>query len=303
MIPSDRPGRSLRLFGFRGIDVYVHWSWVLILLVEFHWRRDAYGSLAWNVVELLAIFGFVLLHEFGHALACRSVGGTASRIMLWPLGGVAFVQPPARPGALLWSIAAGPLVNLVLAVLSVAGLLTMAVLVPELPEDLEVVMITVAAINVILLLFNILPIYPLDGGQILRALLWFVIGREKSLLVAAGLGLVSSIAGGLAVVILWGDLWLGLLAGYAAWRSWIGLKVARARVSFLARPRHTNARCPICGEAPPQGLGMRCAQGHAFDPFVRMGWCPQCDGKCGPIPCLYCDNIRPLPEWLVAPEP
>ena len=64
-----------------------------------------------NVLEYLALFGIVLLHEFGHALACRQVGGTADRIMLWPLGGVAYVNPPSRPGATLWSLAAGPLVN------------------------------------------------------------------------------------------------------------------------------------------------------------------------------------------------
>ena len=56
----------------------------------------------------------MLLHEFGHALACRQVGGVANRIVLWPLGGIAYVNPPPRPGAVLWSIAAGPLVNVAL---------------------------------------------------------------------------------------------------------------------------------------------------------------------------------------------
>jgi hypothetical protein len=59
-------------------------------------------------------FLIVTLHEFGHALACRQVGGQANQIVLWPLGGVAYVDPPPRPGATLWSIAAGPLVNVVL---------------------------------------------------------------------------------------------------------------------------------------------------------------------------------------------
>ena len=56
----------------------------------------------------------MLTHEFGHQLACRSVGGQTHDIVLWPLGGVAYVTPPQRPGAQLWSIAAGPLVNVVL---------------------------------------------------------------------------------------------------------------------------------------------------------------------------------------------
>ena len=76
--------------------------------------QGRYNSLVWNALEYLALFVIVLLHEFGHALACRQVGGTADRIMLWPLGGVAFVNPPQRPGATLWSLAAGPLVNVAL---------------------------------------------------------------------------------------------------------------------------------------------------------------------------------------------
>ena len=76
---------------------------------------ERYSSIGWNVAEYLALFLIVTIHEFGHALACRQVGGQANQIVLWPLGGVAYVNPPQRPGATLWSIAAGPLVNVVLA--------------------------------------------------------------------------------------------------------------------------------------------------------------------------------------------
>ena len=101
----------VRLAKVAGITLYLHWSWFLVAVVEINWRRAAYASLAWNAAEYLALFGIVLLHEFGHALACRQVGGQADRIVLWPLGGIAFVSPPPRPGAVLWSIAAGPLVT------------------------------------------------------------------------------------------------------------------------------------------------------------------------------------------------
>ena len=77
-------------------------------------RKGSYSSLGWNGLEYLSLFVIVLLHEFGHAMACRQTGGTANRILLWPLGGVAYVNPPKRPGANLWSTAAGPLVNLAL---------------------------------------------------------------------------------------------------------------------------------------------------------------------------------------------
>src|SRR2546425_9213436 len=105
---------SFHLFRFAGIDLYLHWSWFVVAAFEIENRVSGYSSLTWNALEYLALFGIVLLHEFGHALACRQVGGQANQIVLWPLGGVAYVAPPPRPGATLWSIAAGPLVNEVL---------------------------------------------------------------------------------------------------------------------------------------------------------------------------------------------
>src|SRR5215467_3925615 len=109
-MPTNRG--SIRIFRLFGIDVYLHWSWFLIVLFAVQTRAHAYGqSYGWNVLETLSLFGIVLMHEFGHALACRQVGGKADQIVLWPLGGVAYVAPPPRPGATLWSIAAGPLVN------------------------------------------------------------------------------------------------------------------------------------------------------------------------------------------------
>ena len=104
---------SIRLFRLAGIDVYVHWAWFFAFLY-FTSRPHAYSNYGWNALEILALFAIVLTHEFGHQLACRSVGGQTHDIILWPLGGVAYVNPPQRPGAQLWSIAAGPLVNVAL---------------------------------------------------------------------------------------------------------------------------------------------------------------------------------------------
>src|ERR1019366_1019941 len=111
---STRQG-SIHLFRIAGIDLFLHWSWFLVAAYEIQIGRGRYTSLTWNVLEYLALFLIVLMHEFGHAMACRQVGGTANQILLWPFGGVAYVNPPQRPGATLWSIAAGPLVNVVLA--------------------------------------------------------------------------------------------------------------------------------------------------------------------------------------------
>ena len=101
------------LFRLFGIDVYLHWAWFLAVWYFVN-QAKGYSSPIWSVLECLSLFLIVLMHEFGHQLACRSVGGKTHDIVLWPLGGVAYVSPPQRPGAQLWSIAAGPLVNVIL---------------------------------------------------------------------------------------------------------------------------------------------------------------------------------------------
>src|SRR5262249_39839589 len=161
--------------------VYVHWSWFVVAVLMIGRKQTMeqgdlpqYPNLAWYILEYVALFGIVLLHEFGHALACRSVGGVADKIMLWPLGGVAFVNPPPRPGPVLWSIAAGPLVNvLLLPVTWGLWALMAAGSSADEPSAFTTFLKALAVINTALLVFNLLPVYPLDGGQILQALLWF----------------------------------------------------------------------------------------------------------------------------------
>ena len=141
-------------------------------------RSHNYSSPVWAVYEYLALFGIVLLHEFGHALACRQTGGEADRIVLWPLGGIAFVNPPPRPGAVLWSIAAGPLVNV--ALIPIFGALVFfARQSAGLSPDLRHLFEAIRFVNYLLLIFNLLPIYPLDGGQIFRALLLVSVGPDS----------------------------------------------------------------------------------------------------------------------------
>jgi Zn-dependent protease len=168
----------------------------------------------------------VLLHEFGHALACRQVGGQANRIMLWPLGGVAFVQPPPRPGALLWSIAAGPLVNVVLAPVTVVAVaLAQVAGLKDTQPDFAHFLYSIAVINLVLLIFNLLPIYPLDGGQILQALLWFVVGRARSLMISGILGLAAAAGMVVLALVYLQDTWLALLAAFVAWQAWRGFRM------------------------------------------------------------------------------
>jgi len=296
-MPTGRQG-SIRLFGFSGIDVFLHWSWFLLAYYEINARRGNYSSIGWNVAEYLALFLIVTIHEFGHALACRQVGGQADRIVLWPFGGVAYVNPPQRPGATLWSIAAGPLVNVVLApIIIVIHQICLRAGWYASVHDLRPFLHAVFVIDVVLFLFNILPIYPLDGGQILRSLLWFMMGRARSLLVATVLGFLG-IAAFIGLAIWTHDLWLGAIAIFLLMNCWGGLQHARALLRFAKLPRRDGFACPACKTKPPIGEFWKCGKcGQAFDAFQTQAVCPHCATQFAMTKCLDCDAAHPLSEW------
>lgn len=293
---------ALKLFKLAGIQVYLHWSWFLIAAYEIGGRKTSYSSPVWNAVEYVSLFGLVLMHEFGHALACRSVGGQANQIVLWPLGGVAYVAPPPRPGATLWSIAAGPLVNLLL-IPVLAGLWFVSVSLgwEQTRPNLASAAQTIAIINVIIMLFNLLPVYPLDGGQILRALLWFFVGRARSLKAASSIGLVGVV--GLVAAAWWAkSVWLGILAAFLVMNCWKGLRQARVLAQIGEMPRHTGVACPSCKTAPLKGAMWRCARCNTrFDTFAENGVCPGCGAFYDDTQCLECGARRPMREWVRQP--
>src|SRR6202035_291916 len=232
---SIRQG-SIHLFRAAGIDLFLHWSWFLVAAFEIGDRAKRYSSLTWNVLEYLALFLIVMIHEFGHALACRQVGGTANQIVLWPLGGVAYVDPPPRPGATLWSIAAGPLVNVVLLpILFVAAMVGRSSGWAETMPDVYQLVRSILYINIGLLVFNILPIYPLDGGQILRSLLWFVMGRARSLMAAAIVGFVG-IAAFIALALWTRSVWYAAISVFMLMNCWSGLRHAQELMRFAKLP-------------------------------------------------------------------
>lgn len=290
---------SFRLFRLAGITVFLHWSWLFVAVLEIQARSGKYSSPAWNTAEYLALFAIVLLHEFGHALACRSVGGSAEQIVLWPLGGVAFVSPPPRPGAVLWSIVAGPLVNVVLLPIT-TGLYFAASqagwdqTAPDLLRFVEAVMFT----NGVLLVFNLLPIYPLDGGQILQSLLWFVMGRSRSLTVVSVIGIVAGF-GLVAVSVRFQAWWFAVLAAFIAWRSWTGFQQARFLAELDAAPRHKGSGCPSCGTPPLKGDFWSCDRCRtSFDIFDHAGECPGCGQRFEATRCPECLKRSPIEQWL-----
>jgi len=199
------------------------------------------------------------------------------------------------------SIAAGPLVNVVL-----FPLLLVIVLMGQssgwaatMPDVYRLVR-TILYIDLGLLVFNILPIYPLDGGQILRALLWFVLGRARSLMVATILGLIG-VAAFIGLALWRQDLWLGAIAVFMLMNCWGGLQQARALLRFAKLPRRDGLACPSCGTAPPLGDYWKCGKcGQPFDTFQTHAICPHCGTQFAQTKCLDCGAVTPMNDWMVA---
>jgi len=219
--PLDNPiNWSFRVGRLFDIDIRVHVLFVLCAIVMISLELGpsdvaAIQPFSTTLVNALGTYGLlflvVLLHEFGHCFGARYTGGEADEILLWPLGGLASTNPPHEPRAHLITTAAGPAVNVIIC-LCCAMLLTVwtgtvwAVpwnpLHPTLPADpivllnvgtAELWIIRLFGISYVLLLFNLLPVYPFDGGRILQALLWARKDYVSSLEIATATGMVGSV--------------------------------------------------------------------------------------------------------------
>jgi len=182
MLPSWKLGR------IAGIDVFVHPTFLLILLLPGVWEI--------GLLTMAAVFGCVLLHEFGHALMARRYGIGTRDITLYPIGGVARLERmPRAPGAELLIALAGPAVNFAI----VAALVMLGVLglmggeLSAAPGDF---LGTLLGINLFLGLFNLIPAFPMDGGRVLRALLSGLTGRATATIIAATIGRILAIVFG-----------------------------------------------------------------------------------------------------------
>jgi Zn-dependent protease len=304
--PPPKPTRTLpafrgsfRLFRLAGTDVYVHWTWFIAALFLFQGRPVPYSSLAWDAAAYVLSFGLVLLHEFGHVLACRQVGGAADQVVLWPLGGLAFVAPPPRPWAVLWTTAAGPLVNLVLVpVLLVVASLTAPAVEGEARSDPNLLLSELALFNVLMLVFNLLPVFPLDGGRLLQAVLWRWIGRPAATAVAASIGLVAGLGLG-ALALLVGAWWVVLLAAFLILGAIGGLAYAGLLVRIGKAERRTDLACPNCGSSPPVGDFWRCTRCFGWiDPFAPVSLCPKGGPHTAELSCPECGRQLAPADWV-----
>ncbi len=252
---------SYRLGQAFGIGVFVHWSFALLLGYVVMTTLAGGGGwvIAFNsVVFVLAVFACVLLHEFGHCLVARRYGIGTHDITLLPIGGVARLERiPEEPRQELWIALAGPAVNVVIA----AALSLAAVVLGVAAPPTGLVMMSDAAIlygliytNIVLVLFNMLPAFPMDGGRVLRALLAIRGGTLAATETAASIGKVMAV-----LMVFGGFFWtpfLFLTAIFVFVAGQAELQAVRERHAPRGNPFEEILRQAFevhGGSAPPKG--------------------------------------------------
>lgn len=253
---------SVSIGRYFGINVRIHVILLLFIVVQLF--RASIGDntpidLYYTSIVLLSLFLLILLHEFGHCAACRSTGGVADEILMWPLGGLAYCRPPDRWTAHLWTVIGGPLVNFVFAVIFALILgftvgVWWGVAIPNpmgLPRDgpwwdhaaeWQRILSLVAWINMILLLFNVLlPLFPMDGGRIVQALLWAKLGYVRSMRIAVRVGYIGAIVLALFTIIFADTLGasnaillfsIALFGGFTCWSTYKQLQYTEEVMGF-----------------------------------------------------------------------
>jgi Zn-dependent protease len=198
--------RSLTLFRIRGVPIRAHWTLLLILpylalvlslqfpeVAKLAGVADAKLVLppfVWGALLAIGLFASVLLHELAHTLVALRFGGRVHSITLMLVGGVSQLsRAPQKPRDEALMAAVGPATSLVLGVLLYLAFASAA----GAPVDLQMGLFYLAAMNLTLGLFNLVPAFPLDGGRILRALLAARLGREHGTTIAAGVGRIFGV--------------------------------------------------------------------------------------------------------------
>jgi Zn-dependent protease len=185
---------SVKIGSVAGIGLYLHWTFLVLLAGIFAFylfQGNTVVSAAIGVSLLIAVFVCVLLHELGHALTARKFDVPTRDITLYPIGGIARLQRiPEEPIQEFWIAVAGPAVNVAIAVILGAALfLTDGSFSPEVfMRPNQNVLATLVWLNVILVGFNLLPAFPMDGGRVLRALLAMRMDYARATQIAANVG-------------------------------------------------------------------------------------------------------------------
>ncbi len=190
-----------------GIRIRVHITFIIYCLFELLLPSSGF---MWALQWITVLFGSVFLHELGHCFAARRVGGSADDVLMWPLGGLASVDAPQSPWPQFVTVIWGPLVNVFLAVIT-AGILLMGsarlslngisplgwLSFPQGLSDAGFILLLIFSINVGLFVFNLFPMYPMDGGRMLHCALWKAVGYRRGTMISTTVGMVAAIGLGL----------------------------------------------------------------------------------------------------------
>jgi len=210
-----------------GIDVRIHSSLFVVLAAVVLWSGASWFSALSLAVGL---FGSVVLHELGHALMARFFGIQTAHITLYPFGGIAaIVSPPKTPWQEFWIAIAGPLVNVAIAVV----VLPLGLLAGSWS------LLSLAALNVGMAVFNLLPAFPMDGGRVLRALLSTRLGHYRASRVAIAVGSVFAVAFVLVGLLSWNPS-LILVGGFLMYALVVERRRLAAAQAYGARGRHAH---------------------------------------------------------------
>ena len=190
---------SIGRFGATTVRVHVTFFLLLAWIGVSAWQRGGANAAAISVLFIILIFACVVLHEFGHILAARRFGIETPDVTLLPIGGVARIsRMPEKPAQELAVAVAGPMVNVVIAF---SLFLILGTIEPDALSRIDDPQISfvvrLAAANIFLVIFNMIPAFPMDGGRVLHALLAMKLGRARATRIAALLGQALAFAFGL----------------------------------------------------------------------------------------------------------
>ena len=223
------------------IDVYVHATFLLIVgwMAYSYWIQfQRLNAVVAGVLFILALFACVVLHEYGHALMARRFGVKTRDITLYPIGGVARLERiPEKPIEELWVALAGPAVNVVIAALLLGYLTMTGSLVPANMFSLTSggFLPRLLAVNLLLVAFNLLPAFPMDGGRVLRAVLAMRMDHVKATQIAATVGQ------GMAFLFGFIGLFRDPALLFIAFFVWIGAE----QEASMARIKHALGGIPV----------------------------------------------------------
>ncbi len=249
---------SIRVGKISGIDVYLHFTFLLLLVFLGFVTWSSTGSVqaaASGIAFTAALFGCVLLHELGHALMARKFGIDTSDITLLPIGGIARLDKmPEKPMQELWVALAGPAVNLTIAALLFAGLAatTGFTKIDDLALTGEHFFQRLMVINLVLVAFNLLPAFPMDGGRVLRALLTIPLDHRRATHIAANIGQAMAILFGIVgfyhnpfLIFIAIFVFLGAQAEAESVDLQSALRGLRVRDAMMTRFRTLSAQTPL----------------------------------------------------------